>query len=49
MIAAAPALPSIDPVAIVSNAQWIDLLEIAAIGFGGGVMGGLVGIGGFSR
>ena len=46
MIAAAPALPSIDPVAIVTNAQWLEFAGIAAIGLGAGVMGGLVGIGG---
>lgn len=46
MIAAVPALPSIDPVAIVTNAQWLEFAGIAAIGLGAGVMGGLVGIGG---
>ena len=46
MIAAVPALPSIDPVSIVTNAQWIEFAGIAAIGLGAGVMGGLVGIGG---
>ena len=46
MIPPIAAIVPIDPVSIVSNAQWIDLVEIAAIGFGAGVMGGLVGIGG---
>ena len=34
MIAAVPALPSIDPVSIVTNAQWIEFAGIAAIGLG---------------
>ncbi|MGA1392845.1 MAG: sulfite exporter TauE/SafE family protein [Phycisphaerales bacterium] len=46
MIATLPVLTPIDPVSIVSNAQWIELVGIAAIGLGAGVMGGLVGIGG---
>ena len=46
MIGSPTAVAGIDPPAIVSNAEWLDLLGIAAIGFGGGALGGLVGIGG---
>jgi uncharacterized membrane protein YfcA len=46
VIATLPVLTPIDPVSIVSNAQWIELVGIAVIGLGAGVMGGLVGIGG---
>ncbi len=41
-----PAVAGLDPIAIVQEARWLDLLGIAAIGFGGGALGGLVGIGG---
>jgi len=37
---------ALDPVALVRDVEWLDLVGIAAIGFGGGVLGGLVGIGG---
>lgn len=42
----ATAAPGLDPIALVSDVSWVDLLGIAAIGFGGGMLGGLVGIGG---
>ena len=36
----------VDPMAIASGQAWLELGGIAAIGFGGGLLGGLVGIGG---
>lgn len=36
----------VDPMAIVSGQAWLELAGIASIGFGGGLLGGLVGIGG---